>query len=378
VVQAGGQPGVEALRRAAHAFAGPGVYAGAERLGRGLIHDSFAARYERDGAGARLVLQRLNTSIFREPRALMDNLLRVTEHLRRRLLASGVSDAERRSLRVVYTRQGAPLYVDPDGAVWRAFHCIEGAGNLEGLASVDQAWQSARAFGAFAAGLADLPPPRLHETLPHFHDLARRAKAFETAARDDRLGRAGASRGLIDALRARTAEIHRELAARDFARLPRRPVHHDCKLDNLLFDRASGEALCVIDLDTVMDGTLLSDFGELVRSSTNRAAEDEPELERVAFDLERFQALASGYLTGVGESIDEHERQLLPLAGRLLTLMNAVRFLTDYLSGDVYFRIERAQHNLERARAQLQLAEHMRARQAEMQECFEQAAATRP
>jgi Ser/Thr protein kinase RdoA (MazF antagonist) len=347
------------LRGVAAAFATEGRYQGGEPYGSGHIHQTFAARYATPGGSLRLLHQRLNTEVFRDPEALMENLVRVTGHLREKLRERGVEQPERRCLELVASRDGRPFHVDAAGDVWRTFRFVEDARGLDAVESPDQACEAARAFGAFAAMLADLPPPPLHATIPHFHDLGRRLEAFETAIRDDACGRATAVRTEIEALHRRIADLERELAALDVASLPRRVLHHDCKLNNLLFDRESGEALCVIDLDTVMEGNLLSDFGELVRTASCRAAEDERDLARVEFDLALFEALASGYVSGLGTLLTDHERRALPLAGSLFSLMNAVRFLTDHLSGDVYFRIGREGHNLDRARAQLRLAERM-------------------
>jgi hypothetical protein len=348
----------EALRAGAE-FA-PGAVSGARWLKGGLIHRSFALRCE---AGPPLLLQRLNTGVFRDPERLMQNVARVAAHLRRQLAAEGCPDRERRCLEPIETRAGALLHTDAQGQVWRAFRFIEGATSHEKPEGLEQARLAAFAFGDFARRLADFGAPPLHETIPRFHDFPARVAALDAALRADACGRARAARADAAALRARCAELAQAVAARGFERLPRRVVHHDCKLENLLFDAVSGEALCVIDLDTVMPGALLSDFGELVRSSTNTASEDEPDAARVDFDVEVFGALASGYLAGVGPVLTPGERESLALAGPLLTLMNAVRFLTDHLAGDVYFAIERAGHNLDRARAQLRLAERMLAQQ---------------
>jgi len=358
-VQAESERGNEHLRAIGAAFAIEGSYQGVERHGSGHIHRTFVARYAAPGGPMRLLHQRLNTQVFPDPEALMQNLVRVTNHLREKLRKRGLPEPERRCLQLVAARDGRPFHVDAEGGVWRTFRFVEGTRGFDAIDSPTQAFEAARAFGAFAAMLADLPPPPLHATIPHFHDLGQRVEDFEAALRSDACGRAVAAGVESEALRHRVADLERELVALEVTDLPRRVVHHDCKLNNLLFDRESGEALCVIDLDTVMEGNLLSDFGELVRTGTCRAPEDERDLSRVHFDLALFEALARGYLAGVGSLLNEHERRALPLAGPLFSLMNAMRFLTDHLSGDVYFRIRRDGHNLDRARAQLRLAERM-------------------
>ena len=349
----------EQLRPIAAAFAAGAQMACAEPLGRGLIHGTWSVRLEEAGATHELVIQKLNTDVFGDPLRLMENVVRVTEHLRAKLEAEAVPDPGRHCLQVVTTASNEACHRDGSGGFWRAFDRIGGAVSFQRPSGPEQAEEAARAFASFARRLADLPPPPLHETLPRFHDFSARLAALEQAAAGDAHGRARDVRPELEALGARCRQLAAALDAAGFAGLPRRVVHHDCKLDNLLFEAAGRRALCVIDLDTVMPGTLLSDFGELVRSSTNTSAEDEPELARVDFDRELYAALARGYLEGAGPLLTEAERRSLPLAGPLLTLMNAVRFLTDHIEGDRYFRIERPDHNLTRSRVQLRLATRM-------------------
>lgn len=363
----------ERLRAVGAAFAIEGSYREGQRHGSGHIHRTFLVRYAAPGGPVRFLHQRLNTQVFRDPEALMNNLVRVTRHLREKLREREVPDPERRFLQLVPARDGSSCHVDAEGGVWRTFAFQEGTRGFDAVESPAQAFEAARAFGSFAEMLADLPPPPLHDTIPHFHDLGRRVEAFEAVVRSDARGRAAGAGAEVEALRRRLDELRRDLAALDVATLPRRVVHHDCKLNNLLFDRVSGEALCVIDLDTVMQGTLLSDFGELVRTGSCRAAEDERDLARVRFDLELFEGLARGYLAGAARLLTEHERRALPVAGRLFSLMNAARFLTDHLAGDVYFRIRRDGHNLDRARAQLRLAEQMLEHAEHVQDIVESA-----
>ena len=347
----------EGLPEIGRAFALPGRFRGAARHGSGHIHDTFVARYAGPGGIRRYVHQRLNTRVFPEPEALLANIERVTGHLRARLAERGVADPERRALRLLPARDGRLFHVDAAGHYWRTTPFLEGTRSVDTVESPAQAWETARAFGDFAALLDDLGPPALAETIPHFHDLERRVAALETAVRADSCGRAAAVQSEIDALRRQHAALARELAS--LAPPARRVVHNDCKINNLLLDAASGEGLCVVDLDTVMEGTLLCDFGELVRTAACRAAEDEPDPARIHFDLELFECLARGYRAGLGAACEPAELESLALAGPLLALENAVRFLTDHLEGDSYFRIRRSGHNLDRARAQRTLSARM-------------------
>ncbi|HEY5657050.1 MAG TPA: phosphotransferase [Myxococcota bacterium] len=363
----------ERVRRIAAHFAIPGALRRAEPHGSGHIHETLLAEYEHAGTLSRFLHQRLNTAIFRDPEGLMRNVVRVTDHLRAKILQRGVAEPERRCLQVVRTTTGAPLYVDARGDAWRTYVFIENAHSLDTCRRPEQAAQAARAFGAFVSDLADLDPDTLAETIPGFHDLVGRAEALEAALRADSLGRASGVAAEVERLRAHGARLRRELDARDAASAPRRIVHNDCKINNVLFDDASSEALCVVDLDTVMPGRVLSDFGDLARTATCPAPEDETDLSRVRVDLDLFRALARGYRSGAGALLTPAEARLLPLAGPALALENALRFLSDHLQGDVYFRTHHPGHNLERCRSQLRLLECMLAALAEAQRIVEEA-----
>jgi len=349
-------PGAAELARSfTRWFALDGECVEVSALKRGHIHDTWVATWRTPAGPRRVVHQQVNTRVFRDPDGLMRNWVRVTGHVRAALARAGVRDLERRCLAGVPARSGAPAHTEPDGAVWRAFDFIEGTRTVDVPESPAQAEAAARAFGTFAAQLADLPPDALAEPIPRFHDLAHRVAAFEAAAAADAHERAKGAAETIEWARRLAGEVERALAAA--ASLPRRVVHNDCKLNNVLFDEQTGEALCVIDLDTVMPGSVLADFGDLVRTAACPAPEDEPALARVAVDARLYAALARGYLAGTGGLLERVEIALLPLAGPLIAVETGVRFLADHLAGDVYFRIHRPGHNLDRARVQLRLGE---------------------
>jgi hypothetical protein len=342
---------------AARAFARGAAVGPLSPLGSGLIHSTFAAPVA--GPDAReLVIQQLNTEVFRDPDALMQNLVRITQHLRRSARASGDIDVARHVLEVVETAEREPLFRDADGGVWRAFPRIAGGTEIGTSRDPKRLRSAASAFARYARDLGDLPGPPLHETLPNFHDFAARRRAFDAAVARDAQRRAGDAQAEIDALRRTVDTLEHALPAATLAALPQRVAHHDCKLDNLLFDAATGEALCVLDLDTTMPGSWLSDFGELVRSATSGSA-GEAGGDAVRFDVDAFAALARGYLEAVGDQLTDTERTALPLAGAHMAVMNALRFATDHLEGDVYFRLFRPGQNLERARSQRRLAAKM-------------------
>lgn len=340
-------------------FRTDGRWRDSRRYGSGHIHDTFLVTFESSGQRSRYILQRINTDVFPDPETLSRNLERIANHLRAKVTERGTLAPERHYLRGIATHTGELVHVDAAGDVWRMFHFIDGTRTVDRVEGPDQAFVAARAFGRFAADLVDLPAPPLAETIPDFHDLPKRIRQLENAAAADTVGRADAVRREVDQSLRRFARIEQEMSACGADQLPERVVHNDCKLNNLLLDARSGEALCVIDLDTVMPGRVLFDFGELVRSGTCRSPEDEVDVDAIRFDIELFDALARGYLSGAKPILVRSEVASLALAGPVLTLENAVRFLADHLSGDRYFRIRREGHNLDRARAQLRLLDSM-------------------
>lgn len=348
----------EDVLAAARAFVTAGAPRRAEPLGSGHIHHTFSVSCRGGSGELRYVLQRLNERVFPEPHAVVENVVLITRALAESRADAGPdADAGRRCLRCLETRAGGFAHVDAQGGVWRGFPRIEGARTWDSVQSPEQAERAARAFGEFAARLTGLDPSSLHVTIPGFHDFTARARALEQAIASDRAGRSAAARADVDAMRESVGALSRLLPPARLAELPERVVHNDCKLNNVLFDEESGEALCVIDLDTVMPGTLLADFGDLVRTAACREPEDSRELERVRGEPDLYRALARGYLAGIGEAITPGERELLPLAGPSIALETGVRFLTDHLNGDRYFRVARPEHNLDRARTQLRLAQ---------------------
>ena len=322
-------------------------------LGRGHIHATLLVE---TAQGHRYVAQRINTAVFGDPVALARNLERVTAHLATRA-------AGRPTLEPLRTPAGRSTVEDSEGGWWRVFPFVEGSRSVERARSPAEAEGMAAAFGGFLADLADLPTRQIEVLLPGFHDLAGRLAALEAAAARDALGR----RAAVEPELRRARALGLELAAADDA-LPRRLVHNDCKLNNLLVDASSGEPLCVVDLDTVMPGLALYDFGELVRTAASTADEDEPDVERVDFDLARFEALARGFVAGARGGLTLQEIRSFDRAGPRMALENGVRFLADHLDGDRYFPARRPGHNLDRARAQLRLAERMLQREAELRD----------
>lgn len=351
----------------AAAFPLPGTFLGAVRHGEGHIHSTYAAWFrEPDGTERRWLLQRINGNVFRNPDGLMENIESVTRFLRAKILAEG-RDPERRTLQVVRTRAGTPLHRDPDGGCWRLYVFLEGARTYQQAHKLSHLREAGRAFGTFQRHLADFPAETLHETIPRFHDTPSRYEAFEAAVARDAANRAAGCAAEIAFARARAEETGRLLAAHAEGRVPMRVTHNDTKFNNVMIDDATGEGICVVDLDTVMPGLSLYDFGDAIRSGANTAEEDERDLSKVALDLPHFESFATGYLEAAGTALAPEELDLLAFSAKLIAFEIGLRFLADHLDGDVYFRVHRPGHNLDRARNQFALVADMERKMPEME-----------
>lgn len=362
-------------RAALRQFALEGEPVGIGPFPGGHINDSYRVTVRRGAARLTYVLQRINPAVFPDPARVMENVVRVTQHLTRRLQASGVGDWRRRVIALVPARDGASWVTDPDGGNWRLYPFID-ARVTERAHTPSEAHAAAGAFGQFLQLLADYGGPPLHETIPGFHDTRTRYAALDRAVAADAGARVVGARAEIDAVLAQRALADVLPPLLESGEVPLRVVHNDAKISNVLFDAATGEALGVVDLDTVMPGSALHDFGDLVRSMASPTDEDETHLERVGVRLEFFAALARGFLEAAGVILTPRERELLVFAGRLATLEQAVRFFTDYLDGDHYYRTTRPRQNLDRGRAQLRLFDSLTARAGELEAIVERAACT--
>jgi hypothetical protein len=333
-------------------FAIPGSLCSVAPLGHGHINDTFLATYEHRGRTSRFVHQRINRAVLTDPAAVMANIERVLAHLHGRLAAEDVRDAERRALTLVPTRDGASHDLDEEGGWWRTYVCVDGAHTCEDVATSGEVFEAAKAFATFVRLLADLPGPPLLETIPDFHSTAAYLGRLRRAVEEDPHGRVvGATDEIAFALRREPlAFALHDLAVRH--RIAPRVVHNDTKIDNVLIDDESGEGLCVLDLDTVMPGLLLYDLGDLVRSASSPTAEDEQDPGRVAVSPALFEAIVRGTLAGAAGTLAEEDVASLVLAGEVITYECGVRFLTDHLLGDAYFRTSHPGHNLDRARVQ--------------------------
>ncbi|MCG3149576.1 MAG: N-acetylhexosamine 1-kinase [Verrucomicrobiae bacterium] len=332
------------VRAISQQFALAGPLVSAEPYGSGHINDTYRVSC----AGGQYILQRINHAVFKNPVAVMENIHRVTTHLHAKL-----HNGAGRALTLVPTRAGQIYFRDAAGNYWRAYLFIDRAHTYDAVERPQQAYQAARAFGRFQQQLADLPAPRLHDTIPDFHHTPKRFAALLAALGGDVAKRAALAKPEIDFALRRQALTPVLVEAG----LPERITHNDTKFNNVMLDDVTGEGMCVIDLDTVMPGLVLYDFGDMVRTTTSPAKEDERDLAKVTLQLPMFEALVRGYLSTAGEFLTAAERRHLVFAGMLITFEIGIRFLTDFLNGDTYFKTHRENHNLDRARTQFRLVE---------------------
>ena len=355
------------LAAVAGAFSLLGHFRSGTPYGTGHINDTFVVVMDQAGTPVRYILQRINHRIFTDVPALMENVQRVTSHASRRAAESGDPDAARRTLTLVPARNGQPDHRDAHGGWWRCYLFIERARTYDVVETPQQAAAAARAFGEFQRLLVDLPGKRLHETIPDFHHTRRRFDAFQQALAADAHNRAGQARGEIAFVLDHEPLVDALLDLQARGEIPERVTHNDSKFNNVMLDEATQAGLCVIDLDTVMPGLALYDFGDLVRSGTNAAAEDERDLSRVHARRPIFEALVEGYLSAARPFLNDAEVAHLTLAGHVITFEIGLRFLTDFLAGDVYFKTRRPNHNLERAANQFALVRSLEAQRSEME-----------
>jgi len=346
------------LKEICSKFAIYGDFLVAVPFGSGHINDTYQVTYDQGGVRLHYTLQRINHHVFKNPVQVMENVDRVTNHLLHKIRTRHI-ETKKRTLRLLRTFTNHPYVKDDAGNHWRAYVVVENARSYEVLESEDQAFMAAKAFGEFQCDLTDLPGPRLHETIVDFHNTPKRLEKLRQAIKLDKLGRAKAVKREIDFVFEREADAGKLIKLNQAGDIPERITHNDTKVNNILIDDLTGEGICVIDLDTVMPGLALYDFGDMVRAGTSPAEEDEVDLSKVGMRFSMFEAMLKGFLASSGGFLTPAERENLPFAGKLITLEVGMRFLTDYLEGDVYFKVKHERHNLDRCRNQFKLAESM-------------------
>ena len=340
-----------------------GEYIGARRYGEGHINDTFLV----ETTGKRYILQRVNTLVFKEPEKLIENVVAVTEYLHNRII-SNFGDPYRETLTLIPTKDGQWFYKTEQGDVFRMYLFIGDARSYQTIENPEMFYKVAKSFGRFQNLLKAFPADKLHETIPNFHNTVDRYRLFKEAIAADKAGRRTEVLEEIDFLLKREEEASLVLDAIASGEIPLRVTHNDTKLNNVMIDDETGEGVCVIDLDTVMPGSMLYDFGDSIRFGASTAAEDETDLSKVEMDLGLFEQYTRGYIEELKESITPKEVELLAFSAKLMTLECGMRFLTDYLDGDCYFRIHREKHNLDRARTQLKLVADMEKKMDKMNE----------
>ena len=349
------------------AFTFGGQVTDAVRSDCGHINDTFSVYVQPENAPRRhFILQRISAAAFHHPEQVMSNIAGVTAYLSKAIAAAG-GDPSRETMTVVPTKDGSSFYTDSEGGAWRVYPFIEGTVCLQSAETPELFAASARAFGRFQHMLKDYPADTLYETIPHFHDTEDRLAKLKAAVKADVMGRAKEVQPELDFVRRREADCSVALQALREGKLPLRVTHNDTKLNNVLIDRNTGEGICVIDLDTVMPGLSINDFGDSIRFGANHNAEDEPDLTNVNFDLSLYEVYTQGFLEGAGGALTQAELDYLPWGAKLMTLECGIRFLTDYLEGDHYFRIHREGQNLDRCRTQFKLVADMENQWAAMQ-----------
>ena len=344
----------------------PGALTECQEIKTGHINSTYRLRFAQPGGEARdFVLQRINKYVFKKPWEVMENVQLVTEHLSRAMASRGI-DPDNRVLRLVPARAGGATVTDGADDYWRAYHFITHAKTVDRVESPEQFRVIGSAFGEFQSMLSDFPIEKLHETILSFHDTRKRLGDFDRSVKLDVKGRAAGVRPEIEFIRARGPAMCRIVELLESGEMPLRVTHNDTKINNVMLDADTGEARCVIDLDTVMPGSSLYDFGDAIRYGACTAAEDETDLDRVALDVALFRGFSEGFIAQTAGSLTPTELENLPLGAMVMTYENALRFLADYLDGDVYYRIERPEHNLDRARCQCRLLADMEAKREEM------------
>lgn len=341
------QSKIEAICRAFHI---DGTLLDSKECSKGLINKTCRVYFD---TGA-FVLQQINTNVFKNPDALMKNYSGITEFLKARIIQRG-GNPERETINLLAVSENNYLFRDDEGGCWRMYKYIDNVTAYDSAQKEGVLFEAARTFGEFQRSLADYPTQELYESIPDFHNTANRYKVFLRSVSDDLSGRADNVKdeiAILSSFSARASIITDALKNGD---IPTRVTHNDTKLNNVLIDNATGKGICVIDLDTIMPGSLLYDFGDSVRFAANTAAEDDPELSHVSLDLGLFYEYTDGFLTGIENSITPREKELLPISVFILTYELALRFMSDYIDGDKYFGIKYPEHNLVRARNQIRL-----------------------
>lgn len=348
----------EILREVVQHFEVKGTMKQCVSYGSGHINDTFRLCCEWNGEEYDYILQRMNKSIFTDPVGLMENIANVTQWLQKKIVENG-GDPKRETLNLIPCTDGKNYYVDSEGEYWRMYLFISGATSYDQVENENDFYQSAVAFGHFQGLLADYPAHTLHETIVNFHNTVDRFAKFKAAVEKDAVSRVAFVKEEIQFVLDREALAHTLCDLQENGGLPLRVTHNDTKLNNIMIDDATGKGVCVIDLDTVMPGLSVNDFGDSIRFGASTGAEDEPDLSKVSFDMHLYEVYTKGFIEGCSGALTEKELEMMPMGAIMMTFECGMRFLTDYLEGDHYCKIHRDGHNLDRCRTQFKLVKEM-------------------
>lgn len=357
-------------------FAIEGEFVDGTEIQSGHINTTYCATYRKcDGTEDRYILQKINSNVFKDARAVMRNVEKVTRHINWKVLRRR-KDSAGQTLNL-YPARGGRTYIDlPDDGIWRCYNYIEGTHTYDIVENTRQAYQAGYAFGSFQDLISDMDPSDLVETIPGFHDTRKRFNRLMEVAALDPMGRLDSCREELDFIRRREKDVDLLLNLQKEGRLPIRITHNDTKINNVMLDEETDQAVCVIDLDTVMPGLVLYDVGDIIRTVTTPSAEDEEDLSKIRFRISMFQSIIEGYLDAAHGFLTQAEIDYLAFSGKLITMEVGIRFLTDYLEGDVYFKTSRPCHNLIRCRTQLKLVACLEEQMEEMEKFVQKRAKT--
>ncbi len=339
-----------------------------EQTDTGLINSTFVLTFSDGNQDYQYILQKINTNVFKKPDELMSNIMNVTGFLRNKINQMG-GNAARETLSFLYTKENTPYYLDRDGGCWRSYTYIGKCYTCDKIDSEIKAFRSGKAFGKFQKMLSDYPAASLFETIPHFHDTPSRFNDLKNSVENNLSGRLESVRIELSFALEREKDASKLVNLAAEGKIPMRVTHNDTKINNVLFDGITNEAICVIDLDTIMPGLSLYDFGDSIRSGAVTSDENEKDLDKYGLDINLFKSYTEGFLSEAGHALNEEEVKNLAFSAKLMTLECGVRFLTDYLNGDTYFKTDYPEHNLVRCRTQFKLVKDIENHLDELNNC---------
>ncbi len=349
-------------------FSLDGTFTGYEKINNGHVNSTFTLIFEENGKVAKYVLQMVNTEAFKNPQGLMDNIVAVTSHIRKKNEEMKIPWADRGTLNFLPCKDGKYFYIDEKNQCWRVYKYIDDVYTCNSIDDEQVFSNAGVAFGEFQKILSDFDGSTLFETIEKFHNTASRFENLKKAIEENRSGRLNTVKDEVEFALSHEEETHVLVDLIDEGKLPLRVTHNDTKLNNILFDNITNKGICIIDLDTVMPGLSLYDFGDSIRFGANTAAEDEKDLSKVSLSLSLYEAYVKGYLGSAKDALTALEKELLPMGAKMMTYECGIRFLTDYLNGDVYFHVNYPEHNLDRCRTQFELVKDMERKWTQMQE----------